>query len=213
MLSNLKIGVRLGIGFAATLTLLIVIAFISVSRINTLNTDIQMMTEDRFPKTVQANNIIRAINVIARSLRNAYILPGAEQQKAIEAIGPQRKIITENIEKLEATVRSEQGKRLLAKIKEARVAYVAQQDKFLDLLKADKRAEIQSLLTGDLRTTQTAYIAAIDDLITFQREAMEKAGANAKQTAAETISLLQMLGVAAAILTILFGWFITRSVT
>jgi methyl-accepting chemotaxis protein len=73
------------------------------------------MIEDKFPKTVQANNIIDAINSIARLLRNAYIYSGEEQKKALDAVGPQRQIITENLDKLEKTITSDKGKELLAK--------------------------------------------------------------------------------------------------
>ena len=83
MLNNLKIGVRLGIGFAVTLALLIAIAVIGYTRIGALNLEIDSMANDRFPKTVQANSMIDAINNIARQLRNAYIFTGVEQQKAL----------------------------------------------------------------------------------------------------------------------------------
>ena len=81
MFKNLKIGVRLGIGFAVTLAFLIAIASISYLRITALGGEIELMVNDRFPKTVQANNLIDALNTVARQLRNAYIYTGAEQQK------------------------------------------------------------------------------------------------------------------------------------
>ena len=152
-ISNLKIGVRLAAGFAVTLALLITIAVVSIARIVALNEDVQLMTNDRFPKTVQANEIVRAINVIARNLRNAALFSGAEQQKALEAIAPQRKIINDNLEKLDVSIKSEKGKDILKKIKDTRTAYVANQDKFIALLKADKKAEFIALMQGDLRIT------------------------------------------------------------
>lgn len=212
-MNNLKIGVRLAVGFAVTLALLIVIAVVSVSRIAELNDSIQQMTNDRFPKTVQANAIVRSINVIARNLRNAALFTGAEQQKALEAIAPQRKIITENFEKLEATIKSEKGKEILKKLVAARAAYVVDQDKFIELLKADKKAEMTALLSGSLRTTQSAYIGAVDDLIKFQVDIMEKAGQSAGEAAAGASRLVTILGVIATLLTALFGFFITRSIT
>ncbi|MDD2743978.1 MAG: MCP four helix bundle domain-containing protein, partial [Rhodocyclaceae bacterium] len=213
MLSNLKIGVRLGIGFAVTLALLIAVAVISVSRISDLNTEIQLMTNDRFPKTVQANNIIDALNNIARQLRNAYIFSGAEQQRALDAIPAQRKAISDNIEKLEASIKSDKGRELIKKINAARTAYVADQDKFMSLLKADNRAEIVTLLQTGLRTSQSNYLSAINDLINFQVEIMETAGKEAGAKAAEAERMLTILAVIAAMLTALFGFFITRSIT
>ncbi|MCX7141626.1 MAG: MCP four helix bundle domain-containing protein, partial [Proteobacteria bacterium] len=152
-ISNLKIGVRLAIGFAVTLALLVTIAVTGITRISGLSDDVQLMTSDRFPKTVQANEMVRAINVIARNIRNAALFSGAEQQKALEAIGPQRKIISDNLEKLDKSVKSEKGREILKKIGDARTAYVAQQDKAMEFIKADKKSDLVALMQGGLRTT------------------------------------------------------------
>jgi methyl-accepting chemotaxis protein len=213
MFKNLKVGVRLGIGFAITLALLIVISSISYLRLNALSEDIDSMANDRFPKVLQANSIIDSINVIARQLRNAYIFTGAEQQKALETIPDQRKIITENFEKLEKTIRSEQGKEILKKLLAARTAYVASQDKFLELLKADKRAEIVTLMQGELRKTQSEYIASVNSLIEFQIKAMEKTGKGAEDSASAAVRLIEIVSIVAILLTVAFAWFITLSIT
>ena len=213
MLNNLKIGIRLGVGFAVTLALLITIAVVSYMRLGALNDNIELMVNDRFPKTVAANSIVRAINVIARNLRNAVIYTGEEQKKALDAIAPQRTIITDNLAELEKTITSDKGKEILKKIQTARAAYVSSQDKLIDFIKADKKAEIVALMQGELRKTQSDYIGSVDDLIKFQRDAMEKAGKDADELVATTERLITILGVIASILTALFGWFITRSIT
>ena len=213
MMNNLKIGIRLGIGFAITLALLIAIAVVAITDITSLNNDIQLMTNDRFPKTVQANAIVRAINVIARNLRNAALFTGAEQQKAIEAVTPQRKIISDTLETLDKSIKSEKGKEILKKIQTARAAYVVDQDKFMELLKAGKNAELPPLMQGSLRKTQSDYIAAVDELIKFQTDIMDKAGKGAGEAATFAARLLTIIGAVATLLTMLFGWFITRSIT
>jgi len=76
MFNNLKIGVRLGIGFALTLALLLMIAALSYTNLKNLDNEIEDMVLDKFPKTVQANSIIESINAIAQQLRNAYIYSG-----------------------------------------------------------------------------------------------------------------------------------------
>ena len=146
MFNNLKIGVRLGLGFAITLALLITIAAVSYLRMNALSENVESMVNDRFPKTVQANSMIDALNSIARQLRNAYIYSGAEQQKSLDAIPAERKIISDNLEKLDKTIRSEKGKEILKNIHASRTAYVVTQDKFIELLKADKKADIVTLM-------------------------------------------------------------------
>ena len=85
MFGNLRIGVRLAFGFALTLVLLMVVATLGVTRINTLNHEVAALVHDKFPKAVATNDMVGAINVIARRLRNAYIFSGTEQQSALSA--------------------------------------------------------------------------------------------------------------------------------
>jgi len=213
MFKNLKVGVRLGLGFATTLILLIVIAVLAIIDIASLNNDIQQMTNDRFPKTVQANAIVRSINVIARNLRNAALFSGEEQKKSLEAIAPQRKIISDNIELLDKSVKSEKGKEILKKLGVTRIAYIADQDKFIELLKADKKAELPALMQGSLRKSQSDYIAAVDELIKFQVDIMDKAGKAAGEAASNATRLLSITGLIASLLTIAFAWYITIGIT
>ncbi|MBK7005031.1 MAG: MCP four helix bundle domain-containing protein [Burkholderiales bacterium] len=110
MFTNLKLGVRLGLGFATVLVMLIIIAVLGIGRINALNQDLDLVINDRFPKTAQANEIIIAVNTIPRLLRNAYIFSGAESQKALDEIPAQRKIINDNLEKMDKTLLLPKGK-------------------------------------------------------------------------------------------------------
>ncbi len=213
MFKNLKIGVRLGVGFGITLILLIAVTAIGYTRIATLNNSIDKLVNDRFPKTVQANDIVDAINTISRLLRNAYIYTGAEQQKTLDAIAPQRKIISDNIEKLEKTITSDKGKEILAKLKTSRAAYVVDQDKFLQWLKEGRRDEIVMLMQTGLRKTQADYLAGINELIKFQTDIMEKAGKEANDIAVAAETLLILLGAIALAISAIIAFVITRSIT
>ena len=212
MFKNLKIGVRLGIGFAVTLLFLVAIASVSYIRLNALNANVEDLVNDKFPKTVQANNIIDSINTIARQLRNAYIYTGAEQQKSLDAIAPERKKITENLEKLEKSIHSDEGKEVLKKVETARAAYVIAQDKFLELLKADRKAEIVTLMQDDLRKAQADYLAAVNGLIDLQNELVEKSGKAADEMANAAQQMIAILGILAIVLSAIFAWFITHGI-
>ena len=213
MLNNLKLGVRLGIGFAITLILLIVISVTAYTRLGELNSELDNIIEDKFPKTVMANDIADAINQIARQLRNAYIMTGSERTKALEAIPEQRKIITDRLEKLEKIVTSDKGRELMKQIQTTRAAYVQQQDKAIEMIQSDvKQTEFAALLTGDLRKTQSEYLKAVNGMVDLQTELMEKAGKEADAMVTSTEKLIMVLGVVAAIASVLVGWFITRSV-
>lgn len=213
MLGNLKIGVRLGVGFALILALLVIVSVVSYSRIAALNQQVDSLVKVEFPETVQANDIIEAINVVARQLRNAYIYSGAEQQKSLDVIPIQRQIITDRIEKLEKTITDDKGKELLGKVKSARLVYLAAQNKFIELLKADKRADIVTLMQGELRTSQTEYLKVVGELIALQNQLVEKTGKDAEEMAHAAQRMIVILGTVAVLGSALLGWFITRSIT
>ncbi|MDO8931558.1 MAG: MCP four helix bundle domain-containing protein, partial [Rhodocyclaceae bacterium] len=214
MFKNLKIGVRLGAGFAIVILLLVVIAFIGVTRMSAINTDLNDIVNDKFPKTVQANDMVDSLNVIARRMRNALLENTAEKvQKELDDIPAQRKIIGERLEKLEATIHSEKGKEKLAKLKEIRAAYVPLQDKFIELTKAGKKDEAVDLMLSQIRKIQADYFKAINDLITFQSDLMVESGKEAQATFEAARNLMLILSIVATLLGIAIGFWVTRSIT
>ncbi len=214
MLNSLKIGVRLGIGFAITLALLVIIAVLGINRISALNAEVTDVVKDKHPKTVYASNLIESVAVTARHLRNAYIYSGVEEQKSLDELTAQRKVYTENFDKLDKMITSEKGRELLARIKTSARDYDAMQDKAVGLIKAGaKKEEFGGLLQTDLRKAQTAYTTAIGDLNEYQETMMTQAGKAAEEEASTAIRLMMILAGVAAVLTGLVGWFITRSIT
>ena len=213
MFTNLKIGIRLGISFAITLALLIIIATVGYMRINSLEAEVQILAEDRFPKLLIASDIIDAINGMGRYMRNALIYTGAEQQKAIDKIPGFRKTISESLEKLDKVSTSEHSKEMLKNVKDARSAYVAHQEKYLDLVKAGKKDEVVSLMQGDFRKTQDAYTASVDKLVDYQKQQVAKGSKEATEMAAAAERLLLILAVTSVLLSLAFAYLITRSIT
>ena len=218
MFKNLKIGLRLAIGFGLTLALLIAISSLSYQRISALNTSIETMANDSFPKTVQANNIIDALNTVARLLRDAYIYSGEERAKALEQINPQRKIVSDELAKLEKSTHDDKGKEMLKRTTEARTAYAAALEKFIETIKSDKkpelvRGELLTLMQGALRKSQDDYVKAVVNLIDFQTEITEKAGKDANQMASEARTLILAMAIGAIFIALLFAWWVTRSIT
>lgn len=65
MFKNMKIGMKLGLGFGVILTLLLILGGISISKLNALGNDISNVTEDKWPKTVLANDIKGQVNLVA----------------------------------------------------------------------------------------------------------------------------------------------------
>ena len=214
MFANMKLAVRLGMGFAITLFLLIVIAVTSYSRLGTLNTEVENLVNDKYPKIIDSIDVIRAMNMVAQINRNLLLVTDpVETQKQLTRMTEQRKIITDNINSLESKITSEEGKRKLKLMSDTRAAYVVVLEKYLATVQRGERDAALKILYGDMRPVTDAYTNAIRDLITFQDDLMKKTGKEADELVNATERLIMILGIVASILSVLAGWVITRSVT
>ncbi|MBB1075023.1 MCP four helix bundle domain-containing protein [Rhodoferax sp. 4810] len=214
MFANMKIGVRLAIGFAVTLLLLAVIAVISVTRLAALNTEIENIVTDKYPKAIQAIDIVRAMNQVAQINRNLLLVTDpAEVQKQIARQVEQRKIISDNVDKLDKSITSDEGKKLLESMKDSRALFVTALDKYLGMVQRNDRESALGMLYGEMRPVTEAYLGSIRKLIDFQDDLMVKAGKDADALADSSESMLITLAIVAAVLAILVGWIITRSIT
>ena len=214
MLNNLKIGTKLGVGFAITLILLIAIATVGTLRLQSLSNDLELIVNDRNPKTVWANDVIDALNTIARAMRNTLLVKTPEEvNREVERIVEQRKIIGERIERMEATFNTEKGKAALKGILDSRAAYVPMQERFIEMVKSGQRDQAIEYMMGDIRKQQNAYFSAVNHLVGFLNELTAAEGKAAVEAASAARTLMVSLAVLAALLTIVFAFVITRSIT
>jgi len=214
MFKNLKIGVRLGIGFGLVLVMLVVVGGLAFLRLNVLNTEIADMVNDKFPKTVTAHHIIDDINLVARSIRNVLLLKDPEQIKVeLQRVVDSRKNAGEAYANLEKVITSEAGKKILAESLSIRKEYAADLDKFLEIQKAGKIEEATTHLLTALRKSQADYITATTKLIDFQTELMTKSGKDADAMAKSAIQLIIAISLAAILIGLAFAWWVTISIT
>ena len=214
MFKNLKIGVRLGLGFGLVTLMLVAISLLAYTRLSALNTEVGDMVNDKFPKTVYANDIINQINLVARVTRNALLMEDKDAERAEMARIPEAsKIISDRIEKLENSITSEEGKKLLSVVAETRKGYVTQLTKLTELINTDRHDEGITLILGDMRKAQSDYLEAIGKLIEFQTGLMTNAGKAADAAASSAINLILIISAAAIIIAVSFAWWVTRSIT
>ena len=214
MFKNLKIGVKLAIGFGLMILLLITISTLAYLRIGQINAEIENLVTDKFPKVVMAQEAVDQVNVTARAIRNAMLVKSPEDvQKELTRIMDARKKTGDIYEKLEKLITSEEGKKSFAKVMESRKIAVADQNEAIDLMKAGKKDEAVVVLVGKIRKSQGDYIAAIGELIQFQTKLMEKAGKDADELSGSTQRMVLIMAITAILIAFGFGYWITRSIT
>ena len=213
-MKNMKIGARMGIGFAVVVVLLVAIAAFGLTRLSALNQGTELIVKDRLIKLALATKITDNVNVIARSLRNSILLSDPAQiKKESDRIQASRKAIVESMDKLDQILTTEKGKALFKEAKAIRVEYVRQTDRFLKLAEEGKKEEGVKLLMGDVRTVQQQYFTALENLEAYLTELMDKAAADAE--AQYRLASMVMIGltIAAVIAAVLIAFFVSRSIT
>ncbi|MDD5240694.1 MAG: methyl-accepting chemotaxis protein [Sulfuricella sp.] len=212
-MKNLKIGTRLAIGFGFTLALMLVISVMSYMRVSEINAEVGNMVNDKFPKTVWANNILDTISVNARAIRNILLVKPEDVEKELARVSEQRKISDENFDKLEKTVRSESGKKALAHVQETHKVFNADLERFLVLQKTGKKEEALELLLTQLRKSQADYGKAVTEITAHQTKMMEVSGALADEKASQTEQLILILTISAILISAGFAFWVTRLIT
>ncbi|WP_371324397.1 methyl-accepting chemotaxis protein [Dechloromonas sp. ZY10] len=213
MLSNLKIGVRLGTGFAAILVLLLIIAGTAYLRVGEINFEIDRAVNDRFPKTVKANELIEQGNSVSRHLRNMLLMDKASEiAEQKESIMAARKRARELRDELQNSIRSDEGKRLMQGINDAMTPFANANTRAIELIESGQRDEARRFLLEEVRPKEIAFRKSIEAVIAFQTRLMREAGTQAGQTATTTHHLILLLGTVAILLSLLLAWSITRSV-
>ncbi|RTL32463.1 MAG: HAMP domain-containing protein [Rhodocyclaceae bacterium] len=218
MFNNLKIGVRLGIGFAVVMLMLVAISIVSITRINELNDGIDDLAEGRLPKILLADELKYNLQLIGRSVRNMILTTdkGLEKQN-LEAIVKLRQRNGEILEQITPLVSSEKGKALLSKVVDMRARYNPITDRTLQFADTSSpqynQEKAVQMLFGEYKDAAEAYIGALSDFGGFQIEAAKKSGQHAVDLAQSSRTLVITLGLIAVMLAVAIALWLTRSIT
>ncbi|WP_310452421.1 methyl-accepting chemotaxis protein [Sulfuritalea sp.] len=214
MFKNMKIGMRLGLGFGLVLILLSVIAFLGITRMASINDSVEDITKDKVPKTQMSNEIVANSSEIAIGLRNMMLTSSKEdREKQKERVYEARKRIAGNIEKLEKVLTLPKGKELFKAILEARAKYIAGQDQLIKLIEENgKDAESKAFLQNELRPILGKYQESLRNLVTFQVELMDAANKAAAEQYQQARNLMLILAIASILMGIAIAFLITRNI-
>jgi len=212
-IADLKIGHRLNISFALTIAALAVVVALGASRLAMVSGEIDLTVNDRYDKISLLNDIQTNLNVQARDLRNALLLPEAARAQAELAKVDQADAgLKRDFELLDSRIRVPAARELLRTIGQARDTFAPVRERLSALIRAGQKDAAATLLFAELAPAQAAYLAAIDKLIAFQVELMHSSGNGARDLAHSAGNAMIVLGVAGAVLSMLTAWFITRGI-
>ena len=210
----MKISYRLYSGFAAVLTLAVIVVGIGLQRMATVTTSLNEIASDRVPKVHKIGEVIDGVNLIARELLNTLIWDDPQKTKeSIELTVKTREAITQTLQAIEPTIHTEEGKQRMAAALSARQAYVPVQKAFIELQQAGKRDEAKALLMDKLRPAQLSYMEALDRLRDLEVELVARAAHEGEENYRYSRTLLLGLLMGMVATGVWCAWHLARSIT
>jgi len=212
--TEMKMSTKLAGGFGVIVLLMIAVASIAIIDLRSLNRELEMVLNDRYPKTVIANNIIANVNLIARASRNTLLMTDpADIQKEAATVEEASKSITDDLEKLRKVIRSDGGKAILKTIDDSRAAYAAPRDLVIKLAKEGKKQEATEQLIKNVRPLQLAYMKNVQELIKYQNGLMDAAGKEANTTSNRAIAIITVISAVSFVLAFAIAFITVRGIT
>lgn len=215
MFKNMKIGTRLGLGFALVLLVVMITLATSVLRMGTLNSGIQVVSEDLFPKTVLENNIIDDVSRVMISTGDVLLTDDVQmRKKKLETLNAKLKDVADKMAELEPKLTSDDEGLMLNSLKDARQQFNDIHGTITKAVAANNMSEAKFIFQSeDFASAQATYANSVKDLIQFQSEAVDEAGKSALAVYTKSRILLAGMAIVSVLLAIAIAAWVSRSVT
>jgi len=212
-LGDLRIGVRLGLGFGVTLLLLCGVAFLGIRGMGTIDELLERIVTVNYAKIKLANDVTADINNLIEEIELMMVKDQAGRVEAKQDVDKHRAEYREAMEKLEKLENTDKGKELIAAAKGAISAARKANDEVMELSLAGKTAEAISEFNREAYPLDVKIKDAFTALIRYQEERMAMRHTEAQAAYADArFFMLVVSGVAIAI-GIVVGFFIARGIT
>jgi len=214
MFANMKIGVRLTLGFFVVLALMAALAAVGINGMSTIQGRLDEIVKDNVYKTKLVSDMSEAVHIVSRVTRTLILLTDeaamATEKKKLDAA---RQAYNEAWSNLEKTPASEKGKALRTKIRIDQVEARALNDKVIELALANKAEPATKLLMEQANPAVNKWQAALDENANLQDENTKDDYAHAQQAYESAFRLMIILAALAIAIGALLAWFLTRSIT
>lgn len=213
-LKNMKIGMRLGLGYGLVLLLMAALVAVALTRFVSIDASTAKMIEEDWVKSDAANAINATTRANARLNMELLLAPDkAYRDKVYERIEANKKIIVEALEMLERLVHLPQGKTLLATVKTERAQYVASFTKVGKLTEEGNAENAKKVMMEETLPILDRLQTSLIELAALQKQVAQASAKEVKGAIALGRTLLIALGAGALIVAVAFAYVITRSIT
>jgi methyl-accepting chemotaxis protein len=213
-LSKMKVGTRLGLGFALVLVFLIAVTAVGILRMGQI--------QDRLDHVVAFNNVVNRLVIDMRnnvsdritSLRILTLMADAsDMEPEMNKIKDQAAKYQEALKKLEAKFAEEgtpEEKSLLAQIKEHEGTAMPAIAKASELWLANNAVDATKVLIKEIRPAQKKWMEALDQLGKLEEKLNAQVQLDAANGYANARNFMIAMGVLAVLISLAAAYVITR---
>ncbi|MFZ0813906.1 MAG: ATP-binding protein [Candidatus Sulfotelmatobacter sp.] len=201
LLASREIAVRLGLAFSLLVALLIAVGDLGLRRVDRVNVDLQEVMSTQWNKVRLSREAVTHSNRNSRITMQIFLL---KDRKHIDDILKNRventTEISELLAKLKGLCQSEEERKLLIAIEEARARYIESYLRALRLLLDEgKRDEAVAVMSQEATPALLEYHAAWDEFVSFQGNQLELAARQSKEryAAARRVALTILIAAVA----------------
>ncbi|WP_456295433.1 methyl-accepting chemotaxis protein [Vibrio sp. AK197] len=211
---DIKIGKLLLGGFIIPVIALLVMVWISITQMGTINHQSTVISTNWLPSV----QLIERINTLTADLRNyesVHIISTDSQQiqKADQEIQSVKTEVLQTLSEYEKLVSSDQEEQLLQEFKRKYSEYLNIQKNLLELSEQNKNQQAKDLFLGTSREAYQEYSAVLVKLSDLNKSSAAQASNYGDVLYDEAIQLMILVVIAVTIVVIFTGFFISRHLT
>jgi methyl-accepting chemotaxis protein len=212
---NLKIGSRLGIAFAAVLTLTCGMTGVGIWELSRVADAKAEMKQFATMQQLAGKWLESIATNAVRTLAKAKSVDADDQKYFETEMKSVSARVTAISKELAPMISSDQGKRLLAEITARRKTYSDIRDGIFTLKNGGESsaAEVKAGIDGKMLPAMHAYVESVQTLADYQASLFDAADAKIDAVYAEAKMVLGALGLAALAIGAALAWALSRSIT
>ena len=216
MFKNMKIGKKLMFGFSVMMILIAVMGFIGYRVSDGLSNSLTVISDDLYPKTVFANDIIKQLNISDKLLRD-LIAHSSKEHLTQDTIGisATSKIVTPRMDTLLKICKTPEEQKLLNELVPIRKAY---RDARVEIIRLalentpESDTKAWNVLYNEFQANSEQYVAAITNIIKYQDKLMRETGDKSQASAQSSEMMLIIIGICALILGLFIQIFLSKGI-
>ncbi len=212
---NLKVGMRLGLGFGAVTVVMIALIFIGIDSMGRLQDHLERIVKINNTRMEYSTDIADRTREISISLRNILLVTDSEKRHAqIKAMDANRAKYNDDLKKVdEMTPKDDaKGRETVEKVRAAAETVKPLNNKVIDLAMANKNGEAVDFMNREARPAVRRLIQSVDELADYQKFRNQERYKEAESAYKKAMLSMFIIGGIAIVLAVIISILIARSI-